>query len=89
MSYYQLPRVNFFISKNIDYIVDDKSPDIMISHSLSRYLYEIKQRLETIEHDWDIHKKYTNPYEYIHTPLSEQWLTLMSLVLSGKLQIAY
>ena len=34
---------------------------------LFRYLYEIKQRLETIEHDWDIHKKYTNPYEYIHT----------------------
>ena len=67
MSYYQLPRVNFFISKYIDYIVDDKSPDIMISHSLSRYLYEIKQRLETIEHEWDIHKKYTNPYEYIHT----------------------
>lgn len=67
MSYYQLPRVNFFIPKHIDYIVNNNSPDIMISHSLARYLYEIKQRLETIEHDWDIHKKYTNPYEYIHT----------------------
>jgi 23S rRNA U2552 (ribose-2'-O)-methylase RlmE/FtsJ len=68
MSYYQLPRVNFFITKHIDYIVNNNSPDIMISHSLARYLYEIKQRLETIEQDWDIHKKYTNPYEYIHTP---------------------
>jgi 23S rRNA U2552 (ribose-2'-O)-methylase RlmE/FtsJ len=93
MSYYQLPRVNFFISKNIDYIVDDKSPDIMISHSLSRYLYEIKQRLETIEHDWDIHKKYTNPYEYIHTnvphkkkcvskynPLSRSYFKMIEIV---------
>ena len=68
MSYYQLPRVNFFIPKYIDYIVNNNSPDIMISHSLARYLYEIKQRLESIEHDWDIHKKYTNPYEYIHSP---------------------
>tara|TARA_B110000879_G_C11144604_1_gene501809 strand:- start:442 stop:1509 length:1068 start_codon:yes stop_codon:yes gene_type:complete len=40
----------------------------MVSHSLARYLYEIKQRLESIERDWDIHKKYTNPYEYIHSP---------------------
>ena len=69
MSYYQLPRVNFFIPKHIDYIVNNNSPDIMISHSLARYLYEIKQRLETIENDWDIHKKYTNPYEYIHTSI--------------------
>ena len=68
MSYYQLPRVNFFIPKHIDYVVNNNSPDIMISHSLARYLYEIKQRLESIEHDWDIHKRYTNPYEYIHTP---------------------
>jgi len=67
MSYYQLPRVNFFIPKHIDYIVSNDNPDIMVSHSLARYLYEIKQRLETIETDWDIHKKYTNPYEYIHT----------------------
>lgn len=68
MSYYQLPRVNFFIPKHIDYIVNNNSPDIMVSHSLARYLYEIKQRLESIERDWDIHKKYTNPYEYIHSP---------------------
>lgn len=93
MSYYQLPRANFFISKYIDYIVDEKRPDVVISHSLSRYLYEIKQRLETIEHDWDIYKKYTNPYEYIHTnipnkkkcvskynPLSRSYFKMLEII---------
>lgn len=93
MSYYQLPRANLFISKYIDYVVDDKSPDVMISHSLSKYLYEIKQRLETIESDWDIYKKYTNPYEYIHTniphkkkcvskhnPLSRSYFKMIEIV---------
>ena len=69
MSYYQLPRTNFFIPKYIDYIVSDNNPPPFISNSLSMYLSEIKQRLEEIENEWDIHKKYTNPYEYIHTTL--------------------
>jgi 23S rRNA U2552 (ribose-2'-O)-methylase RlmE/FtsJ len=30
-------------------------------------LYEIKGKLEQKERDWDIFKKYTNPFEYIHT----------------------
>ena len=67
MSYYQLPRTNFFIPKYIDYIVSDNNPPPFISNSLSMYLSEIKQRLEEIENEWDIHKKYTNPYEFIHT----------------------
>jgi len=99
MSYYQLPRVNFFIPEHIDYIVNNNSPDIMISHSLARYLYEIKQRLETIEHDWDIHKKYTNPYEYIHTstphkkkciskynPLSRSYFKMIEIIKTFDLQ---
>lgn len=69
MSYYQLPRTNFFIPKYIDYIVSDTPPQPVISNSLSMYLSEIKQRLEEIDNDWDIHKKYTNPYEYIHSAL--------------------
>lgn len=69
MSYYQLPSTNFFIPKYIDYIVSNENPTPIISNSLSIYLSEIKQRLEEIEDEWDIHKKYTNPYEYIHTML--------------------
>lgn len=69
MSYYQLPSTNFFIPKYIDYITSNDNPRPIISNSLATYLCEIKQRLEQIEDEWDIHKKYTNPYEYIHTML--------------------
>ena len=69
MSYYQLPSTNFFIPKYIDYVVSNDNPRPIISNSLAMYLSEIKQRLEEIEDEWDIHKKYTNPYEYIHTLL--------------------
>ena len=99
MSYYQLPRVNFFTLTHIDYIVDSKIPDIAVSHSLARYLYEIKQRLELIETEWDIHKKYTNPYEYIHTltphrkkciskymPLSRSYFKMIEMINTFDLQ---
>ena len=41
----------------------------MISQSLSHYLYDIKERIDTYEREWDIFKRYTNPYEYIHTSI--------------------
>jgi 23S rRNA U2552 (ribose-2'-O)-methylase RlmE/FtsJ len=44
-----------------------KTPSPIISNSLSFYLYEIKGKLEEKEKEWDIFKKYTNPFEYIHT----------------------
>jgi 23S rRNA U2552 (ribose-2'-O)-methylase RlmE/FtsJ len=41
--------------------------DIVLSFSLANYLYTIKEKITAIEKQWDIFKKYTNPYEYIHT----------------------
>ena len=64
MSYYLLPKNPFLIHKYIDYIDDDKLPSAVISNSLSTYLSEIKQKIDKREKDWDIFKKYTNPYEY-------------------------
>jgi 23S rRNA U2552 (ribose-2'-O)-methylase RlmE/FtsJ len=48
-------------------IDDDEEPETVISNSLSHYLYNIKTRLDAHENEWDIFKKYTNPYEYIHS----------------------
>jgi 23S rRNA U2552 (ribose-2'-O)-methylase RlmE/FtsJ len=45
----------------------DSIPESSISQSLSYYLYNIKEKITTKEKQWDIYKKYTNPYEYIHT----------------------
>jgi 23S rRNA U2552 (ribose-2'-O)-methylase RlmE/FtsJ len=67
MTYYLIPRNSFLITKNIDCIATDNAPNPIISNSLSHYLYNIKEKIDKYEKDWDIFKKYTNPYEYIHT----------------------
>lgn len=67
MTYYLLPKTNFLCHSYIDCISNDTLPSPVISNSLSNYLYDIKEELEKREKKWDIFKKYTNPYEYIHT----------------------
>ena len=42
-------------------------PTECVSQSLATYLYNIKEKIHTCEKEWDIYKKYTNTYEYIHT----------------------
>ena len=69
MSYYLLPKTPFLIHKYIDYIETTTQPLPSISNSLSKYLYEIKQKIEEKGKDWDLFKKYTNPYEYVHTTI--------------------
>ena len=48
--------------------------DVVISKSLCYYLNLMKQQIDNYTVNWDIYKKYTNPYEYIHTivPYSKQ-----------------
>lgn len=69
MSYYLLPRVSIHTFNFIDYFSSESIPECIISNSLSSYLYEIKQKIESNEREWDIYKKYTNPYEYIHSSI--------------------
>ena len=65
MSYYQLPEVHSTIS-SISIETNDVSY-IYISPTLRRYLNKIKQQLDDNFENWDYYKKYTNPYEFIHT----------------------
>ena len=62
MSYYLLPRNSIQIIPNIEYTSSDIEPSAVISNSLSYYLYEIKENIQANEKEWDIVKKYTNPY---------------------------
>ena len=68
-------------------------PEPVISNSLSFYLYDIKRRIDAQEEQWDVFKRFTNPYEYIHTvvpgkrksvskykPLSRSYFKMMELV---------
>jgi len=69
MTYYLLPRTSYLIHRNIDCIEREDIPRPCVSYSLSMYLYDMKEKIEKRDKDWDIFKKYTNPYEYIHTLL--------------------
>jgi 23S rRNA U2552 (ribose-2'-O)-methylase RlmE/FtsJ len=70
MTYYLLPKANYLIHKYIDCIEKEERPKPVISNSLSLYLYDMKEKIENKEKEWDTFKKYTNPYEYIHTNVS-------------------
>lgn len=93
MSYYLLPKTSVIIHKYIDCIEKESVPLPVISNSLSTYLYETKRKLDEREKDWDVFKKYTNPYEYIHTvipfkkkcvskhkPLSRSYFKMIEIV---------
>jgi 23S rRNA U2552 (ribose-2'-O)-methylase RlmE/FtsJ len=93
MTYYLLPKTSIIIHKYIDCIFTESIPTPIISNSLSSYLCETKQKLDEREKEWDIFKKYTNPYEYIHTvvpfkkkcvskhkPLSRSYFKMIEIV---------
>jgi len=70
MTFFMLPRSYLHLYKQIEYSElndGDERTSIVISPSLAGYLYKIKEKITAIEKQWDIFKKYTNPYEYIHT----------------------
>jgi 23S rRNA U2552 (ribose-2'-O)-methylase RlmE/FtsJ len=67
MIYFVIPKTINTIYKNIEYIDCDIPVLPFISNSLSNYLYEMKNKINENEHEWNIYKKYTNSYEYINT----------------------
>ena len=75
MTYINLPNLN---NLNLDFNIiykNNKSQatilsddnDIIICYSLYNYLHMLKQTIDEYSEYWDIIKKITNPYEYIHT----------------------
>jgi 23S rRNA U2552 (ribose-2'-O)-methylase RlmE/FtsJ len=64
-----IPRSYLHLYKQIEYTEEDDidGAGVLYSPSLSNYLYNIKEKITVIEKQWDTFKKYTNPYEYIHT----------------------
>ena len=69
MIYFLLPSSNIYTYKNINCIFSSEKSVPVISVSLSKYLYEIKENINVYNKEWDTYKKYTNPYEYIHTTI--------------------
>jgi len=67
MTYYLLPRTDILLYKKLGLDLKNDPPEVIVSNALSSYLYEIKQKIDKQVKEWDIFKKYTNPYEYINT----------------------
>jgi 23S rRNA U2552 (ribose-2'-O)-methylase RlmE/FtsJ len=67
MIYFLLPNVhyNIFEYLNCETSLEIQTP--MISQSLSKYLNVMKYKINDYEKEWDIYKKYTNPFEFINT----------------------
>ena len=78
MSYFLLPNIiNTISSENLE--IEKKKPDYIISKSLARYLNSMKTQIDNYPNEWDQYKKYTNPYEYIHTPIPYSKLSVCKL----------
>ena len=69
MMQFQLPRNSPSLYKYLHYssYEGDNFPHAYVSCSLSHYLNDIKKRIDSREMSWDVYKKFTNSYEYIHT----------------------
>jgi len=67
MIYFTLPQspVNIFHNIKIEHYTE--LPPVFISQSLCNYMNDIKEQISYREKEWDFYKKYTNPYEYIHS----------------------
>lgn len=88
MIHFQIPRNSMQLYEQIDCsfsesispppgfepIISQMKP--VYSNSLSNFLYDIKERIRLYEREWDIYKRYTNPYEYIHTPIPAAFTNL-------------
>ena len=80
MSVYPLPKINNFINQDdIKIKFSDGRPDNFICKTLSFYLNKVKARIDKYSIEWDIFKKITNNYEYIHTSIPNSKYSISKL----------
>ena len=73
MSFFQLHNIPY--NNKIDNLInfettDSKINEPVINKTLVSYLSNIKTEIDNRQDEWDFYKKYINPYEYIHTQIS-------------------
>ena len=70
MSYFALPKIT--TDNELKTVIEcrtDGDHSTVINKTLSLYLNNAKAQIDSKQVEWDRFKKYTNPYEYIHTPV--------------------
>ena len=79
MSFFLLPEIHNNININniqLQYKEDNK---LDISLTLNKYLNNVKKQIDENPENWDYIKKYTNPYEFIHTLIPNTKLSVSKL----------
>lgn len=51
----------------------------VINKSLEHYLSKLKTEIDNRQCEWDLHKKYTNPYEFIHSMIPKTQYSVSKL----------
>ena len=76
-NYFLLPQVDIQICENGHYVPLDLNithtndeQKVYVSSSIYAHLCDIKHQIEKYQDTWDNIKKFTNPYEYIHSNIS-------------------
>ena len=76
-NYFLLPQVDIITHQNQDYIpidirvsTNDTTNQVYVSSSIYAHLCDIKHQIEKYQDTWDNIKKFTNPYEYIHSNIT-------------------
>lgn len=100
MTYYLLPKTSLNVQNYINIKHKSETPDIFLSFSLSKYLTTMKEKIDQYGVEWDNYKKYTNPYEFIHTvipsknksvskykPLSRSYFKMIEIINLLKINI--
>ena len=70
MSYFSLPKIT--TDNELKSVIEcrtDGNHDTVINKTMNMYLNDAKAQIDSKQVEWDRFKKYTNPYEYIHTPV--------------------
>jgi len=77
MSYFLLPEIHDNIDNiNIESNENDK---LYVSLTLNSYLNNIKKQIDENYDNWDFMKRYTNPYEFIHTVIPNTKLSVSKM----------
>lgn len=78
MIIYNLTEIKHYLHPKVFKIeLDEKTTaNVFVSNSLYHFLTKSKKRIDDNVFEWDQYKKYTNPYEFIHTPISQNGLSV-------------
>ena len=72
MSHFTLPYIHNILQIhdfNFKFTINKEKVEPVINKSLFKYINIIKYQIDENPEKWDIIKKYTNPYEFIHTTI--------------------